>query len=519
MSKRQARGLVKSVCIFLLLFTQSGHAANAPETFKCSARGGAEWREYRSKHFLVATDIPKDAAAMLIKNLERIHTMVMHAMVGEEVDLPARTRVTAFGDSGQFKEVARGYGGYHTISPSKEARIVIPVLRLNADPEVVAHELVHHLSWYLFARQPRWFSEGLAQFIQTVASDRIDNETHLATGTHIVRGDTHQQGGVGVIPHDFNYEFQETPPVKVKELLSWAHLDGAALERRYYLQSWLLYHWLWNNRSKEFSEFQKRLSAAEDPDSAWRAALPEFDPLKPGALESLDNTLERYRRSARYAFYRVKVGGDPTFTESKLSPADVHLLVLDHRLGSAEREQREPLLRAELDEALREDPAQPLALARHAKLDHGSALPALRNSVTARPKDGQAWLYLARALSEAGNQTEAESAYRKAAALDDESAEAQNSLATHLVAKGLHKEALAFANRAVDLAPWDPSCIDTLAAVAQGLGKCTEALTLQRRAVSLTRMDATSLASLGDDDLYTKRLREYESRCAPSASK
>src|SRR5262249_55269995 len=222
MWKRQARGVVKRVGIFLLLFTQSGHAANAPETFKCSARGGAEWREYRSKHFLVATDIPKDAAAMLIKNLERIHTMVMHAMVGEEVDLPARTRVTAFGDSGQFKEVARGYGGYHTISPSKEARIVIPVLRLNGDPEGVAPELVHHLSWYLFARQPRWFSEGLAQFIQTVASDRIDNETHLATGTHIVRGDTHQQGGVGVIPHDFNYEFQETPPVKVKELLSWA---------------------------------------------------------------------------------------------------------------------------------------------------------------------------------------------------------------------------------------------------------------------------------------------------------
>ena len=517
MSKLQPGGGLKAVCVALLLVAESGYAANSPETFTCSARGGPEWREYRSKHFLVATDAPKDAAAALIKRLERIYAMVMQAMIGEEVDLPARTHVIAFGNSAQFDELAPGYGGYHAIT-STQAVIVIPVGQLNADPEAVAHELVHHLSWFLFARQPRWFSEGLAQFIQTVASDRIDNDPHLATGSHIVRGDTHLEGGVGVIPHNSSYALQQIPPVKVKGLLSWTHGADAAAETPYYLQSWLLYHWLWNNRSKEFTEFQKRLSAAEDPNTAWRAALPEFDPLKPGALESLDKTLEQYRRSARYVFYRVKGEGDPNFTELKLPPAEVHLLLVDDRSRSTKPELRDALVRAELDEALREDPTQPLAIARRAKLDNNWALPALRSSVSARPKDARAWLLLGRALSEVGNQPEAENAYRNAVALDADNADAQNTLAAFLVTKGQHKEALPFANRAVDLAPWDESCIDTLAAVAKGLGKCSEALLLQRRAVSLLEIDATRAAT-ARDEAYTKRLREYETGCAPSAKK
>ena len=33
--------------------------------------------------------------------------------------------------------------------------------------------------------------------------------------------------------------------------------------------SWLLYHWLWNNRSKQFTQYQVRLSA-EDAEGAER---------------------------------------------------------------------------------------------------------------------------------------------------------------------------------------------------------------------------------------------------------
>jgi len=514
MSKPRPIGRLEAVCVALLSFGAGAYAANAPETFKCSARGGPEWQQYRSKHFVVATDLSRDSGAVLVKDLEWIYAMVLQAMIGKQVDLPGRTRVIAFGNSAQFDELAHGYGGYHSITSSKQSMVVIPVARLTADPETVAHELVHHLSLFIFPHPPRWFSEGLAEFIQTVASDTTDNEPSTTTGSHIVRG---AKGGVGMLSREMS-ELLQIPPVKVKELLDWTDRRVAAGERAYYAQSWLLYHWLWNNRSKEFTEFQRRLTAAEDPKAAWRAALPEFDPQKPGALESLDKTLERYRGSPRYAFYRVKAEGDPAFSESKLPSADVHLLLLDGRLRSSQPELREPLQRAELEEALREDSSHPLAIARRAALDNSWALPELRNSVIARPKDAQAWLCLGRALSEVGNQSEAESAYRKAVALDADSAEAQNNLAALLVSKRQHHEALPFAKRALELAPWDPVCIDTLAAVAHGLGKCTQALVLQRRAVSITQL-SDSLLAMGGDDAYSKRLREYETRCGPSASK
>jgi tetratricopeptide (TPR) repeat protein len=505
----------------LLILNAPAYAADKPETFKCSARGGPEWREYRSKHFLLDTDLSRDSAALQIKDLERLYAMVLQAMIGEQVELPGRSRVIGFGNQAQFQESGKDYAGYHTITPLQQSLIVIPVGGLKANPETVAHELVHHLSWFLFARQPRWFSEGLAQFIQTVASEMIGNEPTMRTGSHMVRGATHLQGGVGVIPQEARYALAQTAPVKMKELLTWRGLEGAEAERAYYVQSWLLYHWLWNNRSKGFTEFQGRLSAAEDPSSAWRASFPDFDPLKPGTLESLDKALERYRNSARYVFYRVNGEGDATFVESKLPPAEVHLLLVQLRLIGAKAEERESLLRAELDEALREDPTHPVAIARRAKLENISPLERLRSSVSARPNDARGWLFLARALAEAGNQMEAERAYRKAIALDSESADAHNGLAALLAAKGQNKEALPLANRAVDLAPWDPACIDTLAAVAAGLGKCAEALVLQRRAVSLidAARNPISLAAIAGEDAFTKRLREYEARCAPSASK
>jgi hypothetical protein len=136
----------------LLILNAPAYAADKPETFKCSARGGPEWREYRSKHFLLDTDLSRDSAALQIKDLERIYAMVLQAMIGEQVELPGRSRVIGFGNQAQFQESGKDYAGYHTITPLQQSLIVIPVGGLKANPETVAHELVHHLSWFLFAR-------------------------------------------------------------------------------------------------------------------------------------------------------------------------------------------------------------------------------------------------------------------------------------------------------------------------------------------------------------------------------
>jgi predicted Zn-dependent protease len=83
-----------------------------------------------------------------------------------------------------------------------------------------------------------------------------------------------------------------------------------------------------------------------------------------------------------------------------------------------------------------------------------------------------------------------------------------NSLAWFLVRNGRAKEALPYANRAVDLAPWQAAYVDTLAEVALQLGQCPQALALQTRA---TRM---AIAAGSSKEKYEPRLQMIQERCA-----
>jgi hypothetical protein len=81
-----------------------------------------------------------------------------------------------------------------------------------------------------------------------------------------------------------------------------------------------------------------------------------------------------------------------------------------------------------------------------------------------------------------------------------------NDLAWLLATSGRAKEALPLANRALDLAPWNASFVDTLAEVASRMGKCAEALQLERRAVLS-----------GGSESLRKRQKEIEQRCQTAA--
>jgi len=491
-----------TIAIILLYAPQSAHAG-----FRCSAKGGPEWREYRTKHFLLDTDLRRQPAEVLIRSLEKMHALELQALVGEQLEIPGRLRVVAFSSPSQFDEMLaiRNVAGYFKVSSLAEPLIVLPVAGFEADPETIAHELAHYISRYLFPRQPTWFAEGLAQFVQTVASLPQDNEP--ATGSHMVRGAHTWPGSVGILPRSRSFWLGNTDQIAVEKLLAWN--GGHDSSGSHHLSSWLLYHWLWNNRSKALTDFQQRLSNGDDPVGAWRAAFSEFDPAKPDALAKLDQHLADYRKAARYAFYRVKAEGDASFTDAPIPSADVHLLLIDARLSWPKA--ATPQLRAELDEALQEDPAQPSAIAMRSQLDASSSLPGLRKAVAARPADWRGWWLLGATLTEAAKD-EKEAALRKAVQLNADSAIAHNDLAWYLAAHGRAKEALRIANRALDLAPWDPHMTDTLATVAAELGKCSEALILQRRAVAMVPPDDPKEQDFRD------RLETLERRCsAPSA--
>ena len=183
------------------VFAASLLTAPAFASFRCPARGGAPWREYRSAHFLIDTDARAGEAQSLVRQLEHTQALVLQALVGEQVDIPGRVRVLAFADQTDFTEMAEEVvSAYYTRGLFGEPSIVLPLRLLSSDPEVVAHELAHHLSFFLFPVQPHWFTEGLAEWVQTVAAWPA-GKAMPRTGSHIARRTNAMSGAMaGSLP-------------------------------------------------------------------------------------------------------------------------------------------------------------------------------------------------------------------------------------------------------------------------------------------------------------------------------
>ncbi|HET9594324.1 MAG TPA: hypothetical protein VFP65_02020 [Anaeromyxobacteraceae bacterium] len=293
------------------------------------------------------------------------------------------------------------------------------------------------------------------------------------------------------------------PAIDAGELLRWRSQSD---DGRRHAWSWLLYHWMWNTRSKRFDDFTRRLSDGEDPDAAWLAAFPDLDPARPDAMELLSEELEKYRRRGAYGYYRVRAEFDSASREVPLSRGDLHVAILEAREVAADASQQ----RADLQEALREEPGHAIATAWAARLGGTSPVEALRERTRAATGDGWAWLELGQALPGAADETERTAALRKAAELLPDVALAHRALAAALLAAGKAHDALAAANRALDLAPWDPVAVATLGGVAAGLGQCPQARQLASRA-----LEAASPEGAGE------RLRalvaDVDRRCAVTA--
>ncbi len=466
----------------------------------------AEWREYQTKHFIVWTDLSPAHTEPLLKRLETLHLLELKAMVGEEVEIPGRLRVLAFSDGSAFRDLAGSsdVAGFFQYSRFGDPMVVFPVEAFAANPETIAHEVVHYLSWYIYPRQPHWFSDGLAQFYETVAA-QYGGENKPELGSHLIHATGGALGAVGFRNNATDAHLYVATQVPVADLLKWNGVEDGTRTGRYHFWSWALYHYLWNEKSRQFSKFQQSLGDGGDPDLAWRAAFPEFEPGTPGATQKLDAALLQYCKSGRYSFYRVTGEGDATFTEKPVSAADLRLALIDLRhKWPTDLKALADARRAEMEAAFREDPGNPLAVL---FLENERGTPptsaVLRSAATARPGDWRGWLLLSNTLQAPADRPGKEAALRKAVQLNPDNAKAQNNLAWLLASSARAKEALPFANRAADLAPWDPAILDTLANIANALGKCPAALVLQRRAAALDDKSADIKKSLAD----------YESRC------
>jgi hypothetical protein len=463
--------------------------------------GSANWAEFRTAHFILDTDAPDDQIGLMLTQLEKLRAGDLQVLAGGDVELPGHIRVFAPTSlPGIFSEVARDWSEiFYTRGPYSEPVLLAPVSWFLEEPEAVAHELAHAVSYYLFPEQPRWFAEGISQFVQTLASK--GGESLIVSRDSQVRHASFPPASVGGLPEGFIL-FSSDLGMPGADLINW---QGEDETESYRMFSWLLYHWLWNTRGQALTAFQKQLANGDDPRKVWLANFPDLDPSNAEQMEALDAELFAYRREGKFVMARIEANFEYKAEYQPISPAEVRLWLLRLRQEKPQKkEERLQVRRRELAKAHAEDPTNPWVQLQQASFEGKFTPETARAAAQGAPEDFRGWYALSVAAADAA---EKEEAARKAVELGKECAACNNQLAWILATSGRAKEALVFADRALDLAPWDASAIETLAEVAVQVGKCPQAVQLQTRAA---RMEISAGQS---KDAIEARLETLKARC------
>jgi tetratricopeptide (TPR) repeat protein len=479
------------------------------------------WQELKTAHFTLRTDLDPEPAMRAAVEIERTRAALVAAMwppvqeVGvEPVD------VIVLRDGMEFERYAgRGTNGLYSHlalpprivlwgSPDRwEVRVggprwldlpgnrgLSPVVRQEllahldvvraGSSSVLRHELAHHLAAAVYGRQPIWFSEGQAQFLESL---RLSEDGRSAT--------------IGLINPSAWLLYMRVRSTSVADVLGWQTsgpqpTQGEALGL--FGASWQLFQWLFTIRREGLQCYQERLVAAEDPVRSWARCFPDLVPAE------MDAVLWDFARRGKPATVAIAV--PPTGLRVDVRPlgaADVHLVRAQVALTAATATQRPELAaeaRIEVDRALESDPANVGALRLKAPLVAAAERLAYgRRAVAAHPEDGWGWLLLADALwDSAGPSDERDRAYRRAVELLPDSPLVLGRGARNLLSLGQRSEALAWADHGVRLAPWNGEVLVVHALALGASGRCREARAEAERARKALPAGAAALTETLD---------------------
>ncbi|WP_338872430.1 hypothetical protein [Myxococcus stipitatus] len=299
------------------------------------------------------------------------------------------------------------------------------------------------------------------------------------------------------------------------ELWEWdqKELFNQAENQQHYASAWLWVHYLINMHTERFDEFQTRLARAEAPRRAFEASFQ--------GVNDLRGELRTYLTSGRSSFLTLPL--PPVSTEVKvreLESAEVHVnrgLLFLRAPSELTREQRQEKARAELAQALAEDPNNVSAalLATQLSTNPAEHLARARELVKAHPEDGRAWDLLAEQLNGQSDVKTQEQARESAARLMPHDSRVLANLAQHYSMTLQPEKGLPVAKRAVELSPGSPFALAIQAALFSQVNRCPEAIAFQRRAVDMAH-EAYSSA-------FRKELRDwlqrYVEQCAKSTAR
>ena len=250
------------------------------------------WSRVETTDFTLETDLPPDqvqrAAQILTQSLVGLRSMFGRA----PILVRRRLEVYALRDGLEFeRRFGRLTWGFTSqvgdttricLYGSPDRWFVRTDLVIEGSHSVLVHELAHAVLGQYFPRQPQWFSEGLAQYLDTY--QWLDPET-------VRFGD----------PNLTAYRnYRAVRSLTVSQLLAWNTIGQRELQvLGMYGLSWAFVHFAFNRMPRELERYMATL-AQEGPTRAWALAF------APGA-GGLDEAIYAYMKVGEYQFRVLKV--------------------------------------------------------------------------------------------------------------------------------------------------------------------------------------------------------------------
>jgi tetratricopeptide (TPR) repeat protein len=460
------------------------------------------WQELKSPQFTLRTNLDKDDALRAAVEIEWTLAALQAAMWPPVQQLGIEpVDIIVLKDNRDFEHYADGARGLY--SHSVPPRIVLwgtpdrweerlnplfnlttPGRALRADPatmdfdlrahldmakagssSVLRHELAHHVASAVYGRVPMWFSEGQAQFLESL---KLSEDGRTAT--------------IGLMNPNAWREFRNVRTIDTLDVLRWDTpsnelSQGASMGL--YGASWQLYQWLFTTHQAALRCFQERLAVNEEAPAAWARCFPDLAP------HVLDKDLWEFARRGSPSVVQVPVA--PLGLDVKIRPlseSEVHLVRAQVALAAVHPADFLAEAETEVQRALATDPASVGALQLLAptvppkvRLENG------RRAVAAHPDDGWAWLLLADALWDAeGPPGERYLAYHRATELLPNSPLVLARAARNLLSRDQRLEALVLAQRAAHLAPGNGEVLTIEALALAAAGRCADGMSVANQA-------------------------------------
>ncbi|MFT3914571.1 MAG: hypothetical protein QM704_10770 [Anaeromyxobacteraceae bacterium] len=468
----------------------------ATTRFTCPARGGTPWREVRTQTLVVRTDLGPSEAASIAQELERLHEAIRRAFFRNPPPVQEPLHVTAFRNRAEFEPFAPPMAAAYYFMNSDAPIVVLhgPIdLRTR---ETLAHELTHHVLAQVFRRQPLWFAEGMAVYMESIAS----RGAFLWTEDPTIGGRPRAASSV------------TSSAARVRQVLTATR----SLNTAEYAVAWAIVHYISNHEKAGFAELQRRFAAAEDPAAAWRATFPRWDPASDDGMKDLDRRLRAYMQGGTYQYRRVALPAFGGVEERPLTPPEVHGIRLElpryPRLVDRSLEKSLVAFKAEVlaetDEALAEDPAQLTALVTRAAFAPAEIGDLARRATAAHPHDPRAWRLAAVAMP-ADDHAGRVATLRRALEERPQDTATLVALAKELVGAARPEEALELVTTAATRAPASPWPPHVRASALLALGRCPDALAAQRHAAEI----ASGRLEEPWAEPISRQLAELEQRC------